>query len=211
MEEEMPDLEKIRFLTVNYSRLQGLKAVPWGLLLFLTVLWVNAQTDRPGNFALPIMAFLASVVLYILIDRYYRKTYGSVEPAGHAYGVEWILAAGFAILAVGAFIVDMRQWIPVSVFALIFALGLLMDFIRMIRLAGTRTAVLFPAGWLCIALMAASAFLPLLGESALGALGLRSTILLVYAADGVITMVYGAAGHYYLVRSLAGAGKVDDE
>ncbi|MFN2299224.1 MAG: hypothetical protein ACK2UB_10270 [Anaerolineales bacterium] len=203
----MPDLEKIRFLTVNYSRLQGLKAVPSGLLLFLTVLWVNAQTDRPENFGLPLTAFFAAVVLYILIDRYYRKTYGSVEPAGHAHGMEWILAAGFAVLAVGAFIVDMRQWIPVSVFALIFALGLLVDYLRMIRLAGSRTAVLFPAGWLSITLMAASAFLPLLGESALGAFGFRSALLLVYAVCGVITMVYGAAGHFYLVRFLDGDGE----
>jgi hypothetical protein len=39
----MPNLEKIRFLTVNYSRLQGLKAIPSGMLLFLVVLWTNGQ------------------------------------------------------------------------------------------------------------------------------------------------------------------------
>ena len=44
----MPTLEKIRFLTVNYSRLQGLKAFPSGLLLFLVVLWANGQ-KRAGQ------------------------------------------------------------------------------------------------------------------------------------------------------------------
>lgn len=207
----MPDLKKIRFLTVNYSRLQGLKAVPWGLLLFLTVLWVNAQTDRPEHLTLPLSAFFTGVVLYLLIDRYYRKTYGSVEPAGHGNAIDLLIGAASSVLAVGAFMADMQQWIPVSFFSLVFAMALLMDYVRMFRLAGVRTAVLFPAGWLCIALMAASAFLPLLGESALGAFGFRSTVLLVYAANGVITMVYGAAGHFYLVRSLAGAGRVGGE
>jgi hypothetical protein len=86
----MPDLEKIRFLTVNYSRLQGLKAVPLGLLLFLTVLWTNARYGPAKDLTLPLLMLMGGMLLYAVIDRYYKKTYGRVEQAGHVYGIEFL-------------------------------------------------------------------------------------------------------------------------
>jgi uncharacterized membrane protein YoaK (UPF0700 family) len=118
----MTDLQKVRFITVNYSRLQGLKAVPSGLLLFLVVLWANAQTGPARDLTLPLVWLLAGAVLYALIDRYYKRTYGRVEPAGHAYWMDVLLSTAFSIIALGAFWADMQfSEIPVSFFALIFA------------------------------------------------------------------------------------------
>jgi hypothetical protein len=205
----MTDLQKIRFITVNYSRLQGLKAVPSGLLLFLVVVWANAQTGRARDLTLPLLWLLTGGILYALIDWYYKKTYGRVEPAGHVFWMDVIISTVFSIIAIGAFFLDVRSAIPVSLFALLFALGLLLDYIRMTRLAGVKTIAIFPAGLMCIGEIALAAFLPLLGESVLGVFGFRSTIFLVYALVGIIIVVYGVAGHLYLVRSMPQAGEVD--
>ncbi len=207
----MPDLEKIRFLTVNYSRLQGLKAVPSGILLLLVVLWTNGQKGPSRDLTLPLLWLFIGVVLYGGIDWYYRRTYGRVEPARRALWADVILATVFSAVAIAAFATDMEFKMPVSIFALVLAAGLLSDYFRMLRLAGVKSPAIFPAGLLCIAEMALSAFLPLLGEPAFAAIGFRSPLFLVYAVDGIITVVYGIAGHIYLVRSMLPAGEVRHE
>ncbi len=207
----MPTLEKIRFLTVNYSRLQGLKAIPSGLLLFLVVLWTNGQKGATRDLTLPLLWLFLGVVLYGVIDWYYRRTYGRVEPTRRALWTDVILSTIFSLVALAAFAIDVEFKMPVSIFALIFAAGLLLDYFRMLRLAGVKSLTVFPAGLLCILEMALSAFLPLLGEPAFAAIGFRSPLFLVYAVDGIITVIYGIAGHLYLVRSMPPAGEVRHE
>ncbi len=121
------------------------------------------------------------------------------------------LSTVFSLIALGAFAIDVEFGLPVSIFALVFAAGLLMDYFRMLRLAGVKSLTVFPAGLLCIIEMALSAFLPLLGEPAFAAIGFRSPLFLVYAVDGIITVIYGIAGHLYLVRSMPPAGEVRHE
>ena len=207
----MPDLQKVRFLTANYSRLQGLKAVPPGILLFLIILWTNGQPGGNRDLTLPLLWLLVGIIFYALIDWYYRRTFGRVEQTGRAYWTDVIFSTAFSVIAIGAFVVDTGGWIPVSIFALVFAAGLLLDYIRMVRLAGVKSLTIFPAGLLCIAEIALSAFLPLLGEKTLGVFGFRDPTFLVYAVDGIITVVYGLAGHLFLVRSMPSAGEVRHE
>ena len=205
----MPNLEKVRFLTANYSRLQGLKAVPSGILLFLIILWTNGQTGGNRDLTMPLLWLLAGIILYALIDWYYRRTYGRVEQTRRIFWMDVILSTAFSVIAIGAFVVDTEGWMPVSLFALVFAAGLLMDYIRMIRLAGVTSPAIFPAGLLCIAEIALSAFLPLLGERLPGVFGFRNPLFLVYAVDGIITGIYGMAGHLFLVRSMTPAGEAN--
>lgn len=204
----MPNLEKVRFITVNYSRLQGLKAIPSGLLLFLVVVWTNGQTGPARDLTLPLLGLFAGVLLYSLIDWYYRRTFGRVEPSSHALWVDVILSTAFCVIAIAAFWADVSWGIPISIFALVFALGLFLDYIRMLRLAGVKNLTIFPIGLLCIAEIALSAFLPMLGENVLGVFGFRLPILLVCAVVGIIIVVYGVAGHLFLVRSMPSAGEV---
>jgi len=204
----MPSLEKIRFITVNYSRLQGLKAVPPGLLLFLVVLWADGQTGPARDLTLPVLGLFATAIIYGLIDWYYRRTYGRVEQTRQAYWSDVILSTVFSLLALAAFIVDVELAFPVSIFALVFAASLLLDYYRMLRLAGVTTPAIFPAGLLCIGIMALSAFLPLVGEPALAVFGFRSPLFLVYAVYGIITVLYGIAGHLFLVRSMTSNAEV---
>lgn len=203
----MNRLETIRFLTVNFSRLQGLKAVPTGMLLFLILIWANAQSGPARDLTLPLFLLLGAAILYAAIDRYYRRNFGRVEPASHAFWVDFFLAVGFSIIALGAFVLDTQVRLPVSAFALVFAGALSLDYLRMLHLAQVRRAAAFPAGLMCIAEIALSAFLPLIGPAA-GLLGFRSPVFLVYAVDGIIIAVYGLLGHFFLIRALGAGGEV---
>jgi hypothetical protein len=200
----MADLRKIRFLMVNYSRMQGLKAVPPGLLLFLVYVWANTQTGRARDLSLPIVYLFTGAILYALIDWYYRTTYGRVEQTARSLWTDVILSTVFSVLALGAYWLDMALKIPVS----IFALGLLLDYLRMVHLAGGQSLSVFPAALFCTGLIALSAFLPLAGKPALEFIGFRSPIFLVYAVDGILVVLFGLAGHLFLVRSMPPAGEV---
>jgi hypothetical protein len=204
----MADLGKIRSITVNYSRMQGLKAVPPGLLLFLVCLWTNAQTGQARDLSLPIVYLFAGTILYALIDWYYRTTYGRVEQTARSLWTDVILSTVFSVLAIGAFWLDMSLKIPVSIFALVFALGLLLDYLRMVHLAGGQSLSVFPVALFCTGLIALSAFLPLAGKPTLEFFGFRSPIFLVYAVDGILVVLFGLAGHLFLVRSMPPAGEV---
>jgi hypothetical protein len=199
----MNDLGKIRFITVNYSRLQGLKAVPTGLLLFLVNLWSNSQTGKARNLTLPLLEFAAAIGLYVLIDRYYRRAIGRVEQTMRSLWIDGVLSTIGAALALGAFVVDTKVLIPISVFALVFALMLLLDYVRMTRLADAGTLAVFPPALLCALSIALSAFIPLLGDHLIAALGFRSPLFLVFAVDGILIVLYGLLGHFFLVRSIS--------
>jgi hypothetical protein len=201
-------VEKIRFLTVNYSRLQGLKAIPPGLLVFLVVLWANAQTGPARDLTLPIVGLIVGVFFYALTDWYYHRTFGRVEQTGRSLAVDVIFATAFGVIALGAEIVDGKSVIPISFFALVFAAGLAIDYVRMCRLSGVKNLAIFPAGLFCIGLITLSAFLPLLGKTTVQELGFRSPLFLVYGVDGILVTLFGLAGHLFLVRSMPRAGEV---
>jgi hypothetical protein len=205
----MTDLQKIRFITANYSRLQGLKAVPTGLLLFLVSLWTNSQTGKARDLTLPLLWFAAAIGLYALIDWYYRKAIGRVEQPQRSVWADVVFSMVGAALVLGAFAVDMKAFIPVSVFAFVFALELLLDYVRMTRLAGAGTLTGFPPALFCAVSIALSGFLPLLGEKAIVLLGFRSPIFLVFAVDGILIVLYGLAGHFFLVRSISSLREAD--
>jgi hypothetical protein len=198
----MTDVEKIRFITLNYSRLQGLKAVPAGLLVFLVILWTNAQTGMARDLTLPVIGLFVAVLFYAFIDWYYHRTFGRVEQSGRSLAADVIFGAALAIIALGAEIFDGKSIIPMSVFPLVFAVGLALDYLRMCRMSGARSPAIFPAGLAFIGLIALSAFLPLLGNTAAREIGFRSPLFLVYGVDGILLTLFGLAEHLFLVRSM---------
>jgi hypothetical protein len=204
----MADLQRIRFVTANYSRLQGLKTIPPGLVLVMTILWSNAQKGRARDLTLPVIYLIGGVLLYVLFDRYYREKYGRVQQTLRSLSEDIILSTAFSLVAIAGFFADTSLSLPVSVFALLFAAGLSLDYLRMVRIAGMRTGTVFPAALVCIGLIAFSAFLPLAGESAWKSLGLRSPLFLVYAVDGILIILFGVVGHLFLMRSMPPEGEV---
>ena len=208
----MTDLRKIRFITANYSILQGLKYVPVGMFVFYAFVFDNAQIGKETrDLTVPCLITPIFFVLYLVIHFYYQKTFGRVEQTARYRGKDIVLLLGIAVIAWAAFAVDTMKWIPVSLFALYMALMLLLSQAGMVRQAGGQNLAIFPAGLVCIAFIFLSAFLPLLGEKATEMAGFHSGITLAGAVVGILYALYGLLEHLFLVRSLASASGVNRE
>lgn len=206
----MTEMDRIRFTTVNYSRLQGLKAVPSGLLLFFITLWTNAQTGPARDLTIPLLLVAVGAVVYALIDRYYQRNYGRVEQKPKEFWVDILLSILGAGLALGAFVIDVSIWRPISIFALVFALGLFIDYLVMIRRAGGRSWIVFPFMPAVILLIGLTSLLPLAGRETWQAIGFRSSLFAVWAADGILVTLFGLIGHRYLHASMADRREAQD-
>jgi hypothetical protein len=205
----MTELRSLRFVTINYSRLQGLKVVPSGLLLFLISLWTNAQQERERDLSLPLIFLFGGILVYAVIDGYYRRTFGRVEQTMRALWTDVIFSTAFSVVVLLAVVWDMSWLGPISLFPLVFASGLLLDYLRMLRLAGNLPIATLPAALICIGLIALSAFLPLAGADAWKAAGFRTPLFAVFSLNGILIVLYGLVGHLFLVRSMQPKGEVE--
>src|SRR5512146_1312414 len=96
-------IRRIQFLAANYSRLQGLRGLPLGLLLFAVTVWAALQRGpAPRPILIPLALGTVTAILYWWIDRYYKQAFGKViqAPRGH---LEWIIGIGGAIVGLAAF------------------------------------------------------------------------------------------------------------
>lgn len=196
----MNNMNQVRFIATNFYNLQGLRAVPLGLLLLLVCLWSNNIQYPVRNFLLPVIAGLTALALLFAIDRYYLHTFGRVQRTPQSRRLEGLVAGVGAILALGAYLLDISFDLPLSLLGLVFAAGLLADFLRITWLVKNRVLLYYPIGAL---LMAVVSILPLLGlPDWWHALGLRSQMIAIACAIGIFTMTAGVWGHLYLARTL---------
>lgn len=205
----MQDLKKIRFVATNYSNLQGLRAVPLGLCL-LAVCWWAARLHypaRPVDFAVPIACLAVTIALLYLIDRYYLRVYGRVQRTPQSRNLEVLLATVGAALALAAFWLDALVRLPVSLLGLVFAAGLLADYIRVTWLVKGRFLLYYP---LAAIVMAVFSLLSVLGAPQWWlALGLRTQLIAIAVLIGIISILAGIWGHIYLARTLRPAREAD--
>jgi hypothetical protein len=200
----MTNLEKIRYLAANLPELQGLKAVPAGLFLSYAFL------KKPGDFTLDCLLVPGLIALYLLIHRYYQRTFGRVETTKEYRRNYYLLSIAVMVIVLGGILVEIYSPMPISMFAIAFALAMLWSHTWMVQQAGSRNLAIFPAGLVCIALVFLSAFLPLLGDEAIGKVGfLRSGENFVVVVVGILYALYGVFEHLFLVRSLAPSREVD--
>jgi len=75
----MQDLKEIRFVATNFYNLQGLKAVPLGMMLVFVSLWANEQTGPASNLGPPLLGIVVLLLLLFAVDRYYLHTFGLVR------------------------------------------------------------------------------------------------------------------------------------
>ena len=198
----MNSIQQTRFFAQNYPHLQGLRAVPTGLLLLAITLWANLQHGPSRDLTIPILVALGCLVFYILIDQYYYRLYGRVKRAvSHA---ELFLQAACSILALAAFIVDTRDIIKISLLGLVFA----------VVFAGTgfvywRPAkVLFAINLVLAAVMGLLSVLPLAGfQDWWTLLGLKGSLLAFTFLFGIFGMIGGVILHIYFIRSLPAASE----
>ncbi|MBN2146541.1 MAG: hypothetical protein JW726_04095 [Anaerolineales bacterium] len=196
----MQSQNQIRFIATNYYNLQGLRAIPLGLLLILVCLWANGLDGPARNFLLPVSAVVSSLLLLIAIDRYYLRTFGQVRRTPESLRLEWLVGIVGGILALGAYLLDISHELPLSLLGLVFAAGLLADYIRITWLVKGRFLFYYPLG---ATLMAVVSVLPLVGiRDWWQTVGLASQMLGIAVAIGIFSVIAGIWGHIFLLRTL---------
>jgi hypothetical protein len=195
----MQDIQKIRFLTLNYSKLQGLKGFPIGLLLLLTVLWANVQHGPARNLTLPLLFMLGSAILYWWIDRYYKMSYGRVESTTAQKRMDYFAGVIGGIAALAAFVIDTTDHLPVSLVGLVFVVVILVEYLRIRRLVKSAYSL-----WqmiISISIVLGASLLPLFGLKDLWqGIGLRSHLFVVLVITSIVLMVMSLVGHIYFTR-----------
>jgi hypothetical protein len=196
----LSEIQKTRFLAMNFARLQGLRVVPCGLLLFLVSLWANAQRGPARNFLLPVLMGLLCIGLYMLIDRYYRRAFGHVVASAESRRADQVLSIIGGAAALAAFLLDVRLSLPVSLVGLVFAIAILGEYIRFVRYAQPWYTLITPLFVLLIALVSV---LPALGlHGWWQQIGVKAEMLGVCMAVSAILMTAGLFSHLYFSHAL---------
>jgi hypothetical protein len=213
----MQDMHKIHFIAANYRSLQGLRAVPIGMLLLVVVIWANAQQGPASDLTLPIMAAVALVVLAWGIARYYQTQYGRVVTTPQQKRLETIRSILGGAAGLAAFILDTTVQPPFSCVGLVFAAAIAADLaaafagdlLLSLKTRTWRMQQLAKSRYLLANTLISTAVLVVLSLPALFGLdgwwqwiGLRSHLLGILGAAGVILMVSGLWGHWAFVRLL---------
>jgi hypothetical protein len=198
----MKNLKEVRFVATNYFNLQGLRMVPFSLMLVLVSLWANGVKYPVSvkNYLVLILILLACSIFFYGINRYYLRIFGQVKRTPESLRLEWLFGVVSGVLALGAFWLDVSVKLPLSLIGLVFAAGLLADYIRITWLVKGRFLLYYPIGAL---LMVITSILPLLGLPVWWhAVGLRSQIFGIAIMIGVISILAGIWGHIFLLRTL---------
>jgi uncharacterized membrane protein len=196
-----------KFLSQNYSALHGLNAVPVGLGLFLASLWANVVQYPIKNFLFPIVLILGSLLLSLVVDQYYKNTFGEVKPASNRRRLFWIMQSVWGLLGLVAFLVDVTQNLPVSFIGLLFASMFLFDK-PMISVPLNKFSAVRLVASICIILLSIAPLF--LGKNWWNILGVRTTIIGVTMFVGVLIVLQGVIWHVFFVKSLP-AKEAEDE
>ena len=188
-----------KFLSENYSALHGLNAVPVGLGLFLASLWANIVAYPIKNFTLPIVLVIGSLLLAIVVDQYYKHTFGEVKPILARRRRYWMAQAVWGLLGLAAFWVDVTLNLPVNFIGLVFASTFLLD----------RPMVTFPLNKFSAVRLVVSiciifvSIMPIFfGKNWWDILGVRTTIIGVTMFVGALIVLQGVIWHIFFVKSL---------
>lgn len=111
----MDELERIRFVTANYGRLQGLRKLPLRLFILLLVAALVVALYWPVDEGAIVstlyvelvltfitMVFGSIIFLYFHIRAYYERRYGSVEPLFHITMRRKVLYAAIIVTALNS-------------------------------------------------------------------------------------------------------------
>lgn len=213
-----PDLERVRFVTENYEQLKGLKMLPFGpmYLAFAAFYWSQSLWTT----LLGVLFFLGGASLRPVIDRYYERKFGHVDPRPpmSQRTLTMALAAIFVVFVVLIMLnntgyVDVSgyldafgrfmftQQLPVNV-------PLLASVAIYLVLFGLyRRELRFRVHYVVLSVLAVGAsFLPLLGVLA----GPNGHITILFVFTGVFVTVGGIFDHLLLVRTMRPLPEEDD-
>lgn len=188
-----------KFLSENYSALHGLNAVPLGLCLFLTSLWANVVQYPIKNFMFPIVLILGTLLLSLMIDQYYKNTFGEIRPTSAKRRFYWLAQSIWGLLGLVAFWVDITLNLPVSFIGLLFASLLLLDK-PMVSVPLNRFSAVRLAASICLIFVSITPMF--LGKSWWNILGVRTTLIGVTMFVGALMVLQGVMWHVFFVKSL---------
>ncbi|PKO12005.1 MAG: hypothetical protein CVU39_26465 [Chloroflexi bacterium HGW-Chloroflexi-10] len=195
----MKSNSQTKFLSENYSTLHGLNAVPVGLGLFLASLWANIVQYPIKNFTLPIVLVIGSLLLSIVVDRYYKHTFGEVKPILARRSLYWIAQGVWFLLGIVAFWADVTLNLPINFIGLLFASLFLLDKPK-VTLPLNKFSVVRLVVSICIILVSITPFF--FGKNWWGILGVRTTMIGVTMFVGALVVLQGVLWHIFFVKSL---------
>lgn len=196
------ELSKIRFAAANYSRLQGLREVPVGMLVVFVSVWAMYNHGPTADLTAPLLATLGALLLYWLTGRYYDRTFGRVKQTRHQRNREIIASVLFSVLALLAFWLDTATQIPICTLGLVFAAALFENFWRATEAVRSEAFALFPENFAAAALILVISILPVFGISWWEFFGLKSQVVSVFMVIGIVIIVAGIWGHVRILRDL---------
>ena len=188
----MQDLERVRYITRFFGMLQGLKAIPFGLLLMALATqdigW--GFLGEQGNCTYTLPLFLFMLVLLFAIDQYYVKTFGRVKPLNRRTQIQetTLFLSAFALIVV------LENWLtpPFSL------MGLGVATVFIITAVTSKRWYYIPLGGLVVI----ASFVPLvmgvpINDRIYGSLGAVLKIVI-----GVAIIGAGIIDHFMLMRYL---------
>ncbi len=193
----METVKQTRFITRNYAQLQGLRVIPFALAMIIVSLWANQQSGSSSNLTLPLTAMPVCIFLYVLVDRYYKRTYGRIKRPSTSTEIMLQLAA--AILALSAFFIDSTGRFNFSFLSLIFAIAIATNAFHYYQ----AIPRLFTATLILAVIFLLLTFLPLAGFPQWWQLfGLKNNLLTLSFFYGIFVLLSGLITHFYFVNSL---------
>lgn len=199
----MKSIDQTRFLATNYLSLQGLRSIPLGLCFLLTCLWANSLFGIGAkDFTLPIVFVLGAALIYVLIDEYYKRTFGEVKRTLSARRMELILTIVLGTLAIGAFWVNISFELPFTPLGLVFAVVFLVDYPKA-NFPLNKLSVIKLVFSTCLVMLS---ILPLYsGIHWWNAFGIKSALLGISILFSVLAIAAGVIWHIYFINSLPAA------
>lgn len=186
----MQDLSRVRYVTENYTNLQGLRWIIWGILCLVVAAEDGGWLPTP---LLILVAMPVGVILFLWSGYYYTHNFGRVEAPDNAR-VELLRIMVLAVTALTSFLVDRFIRPPIYVAPLVLAGGLAIIHWQVGR----------PYRWhyLALALLVAAADIALLWlDISPGMILLRPGAIL-WTTIGLSLIVSGFLDHPLLSRSL---------
>lgn len=193
----------IRYMAANYSRLQGLRAVPVGVLAVFVSIWALYNHGPSANLSAPILVAIAAALLYWLMDRYYKHAFGQVKQTSVQRKREWVASVAAGVLGFLAFVVDTTEVLSISALGLVFAASFLEYFLRADKAEWRNILIYFPENVAAAVLLVVISIVPLFGVFWWEYIGIRSQVVGVFLMSGIVILITGIWGHIRMTRALS--------
>lgn len=198
----LPEINKTRFLAMNFNRLQGLRAALIGLFACLITILVNFRLNRTWILLGFAVIALLCIGLYWLVERYYVKRFGHVVASSKIRQTEWIFMIVGGIMGLAAFWLDTSFRLPVSFVGLAISIGFLLNYFRIAYKANYWFSPVVPL--LSSLVLLIVSILPALNLDRWWVwVGIRFELLGILFVAGAVLVISGLISHFQFIHLLA--------